>query len=173
MKKVFFLLTLVLTTVYLNAQTKTNTWQNNDGEFIETTKPIVIYEKGTYDFGEIIEGEKYDYIFKFKNVGTEPLILQNVKASCGCTTPEWSKEPIMSGKSGEIKVIYDTKNRMGAFNKAITITSNAIEPTKRLYIKGTVIKGDDEQLEETEDQELDTPKVVLPTAVEEKESDKE
>ncbi len=146
MKNLLFLIALVTSCVSLYAQ-EPNLWQNNDGEFIETIKPILLFEKEMHDFGELIEGDKYEYVFNVKNLGSTPLILQNVKASCGCTTPEWTKEPVMPNESTDIKVIYNTKNRMGAFNKAITITSNAIEPTKRLYIKGTVIKGEIEEIE--------------------------
>ena len=70
----------------------------------------------------------------------KPLIIKNVRASCGCTTPLWPKEPIMPGKEAVIKAVYNSKGRVGNFNKAITITSNADTPTKVLYIKGTITK---------------------------------
>lgn len=119
-------------------------YENDEGEMIDTTKPIFQFDKETHDFGEIDEGPKYDHLFSFTNVGKEPLIITNVKASCGCTTPEWPKEPVMPGETSEIKVIYNTKGRLNNFNKAITITSNAITPTKRLYIKGKVLKAEPE-----------------------------
>lgn len=137
---------------------ETITYENEQGEKIETTKPILLFDKETHDFGEIEEGPKYDYTFSFQNIGKEPLIIDNVKASCGCTTPEWPKEPVMPGAEAEIKVIYNTKGRLNNFNKAITITSNAITPTKRLYIKGKVLKAEPEMpvkekslIEQTED----------------------
>ena len=71
-----------------------------------------------------------------------------MKASCGCTTPSWPKDPIMPGEEAAIKAIYNTSKRMGPFNKSITITSNAYTPTKRLYIKGKVVKGCDLEKEE-------------------------
>jgi len=118
------------------------------GELVETTAPIFNFEKETHSFGDIEEGPKVEYEFKFTNDGKEPLIISNVKASCGCTTPAWPKEPIMPGEEAAIKAIYNTKKRMGPFNKSITITSNAYTPTKRLYIKGKVVKGGDLQKQE-------------------------
>ena len=96
------------------------------------------FAKETHDFGDIKYGSDGVYNFEFKNTGSAPLILSNAKGSCGCTTPFWSKEPINPGKTGSIKVEYDTK-RPGPFNKSVTITSNASnEPTKIIHIKGTV-----------------------------------
>lgn len=97
----------------------------------------IVFEKETHDFGKLQKGDPGTCTFVFKNTGTEPLILSNVKASCGCTTPSWPKEPIAPGKKGEIKVKYDT-NRIGVINKSVTITSNAKTATKVLRILGEV-----------------------------------
>ncbi len=116
-----------------------NLYEDEEGNFVETTKPIFNFlSEETHNFGELDEGPKYDHEFKFENIGKEPMIIAGVKASCGCTTPDWPKEPIMPGEVGAIKVIYNTKGRKGKFNKAVTITSNSVTPTKRLYIKGNV-----------------------------------
>ncbi len=110
--------------------------ENNN--VIETTKPVMAFGMESHDFGEVPEGEKYSHEFTFTNNGKEPLIISNVKASCGCTTPEWPKEPIMPGETSAITAVYNSKGRPGPFNKSITITSNAYTPTKRLFIKGKV-----------------------------------
>ena len=96
------------------------------------------FNKETHDYGNIkYDGEPY-CTFEFKNTGDEPLIISNAKGSCGCTVPEWPKEPIAPGAKGTIRVKYDTK-RPGAINKSVTITSNAInEPNKVIRIKGEV-----------------------------------
>jgi hypothetical protein len=91
-----------------------------------------------HDFGTVQEGPQAKFDFDFTNEGKEPLILQNVQASCGCTTPEWPKEPIMPGKKAKITAIYNTQGRPGPFTKTITVTSNAKTPTKTLTIRGTV-----------------------------------
>ena len=93
--------------------------------------------KELHDFGTINQGDGCVTEFEFTNTGKEPLILQNVQASCGCTVPEWPRQPIMPGQKGKIKVTYDSK-RVGPINKAITITSNAATPTKVINIKGNV-----------------------------------
>jgi len=96
------------------------------------------FEKELHDFGNVIEGEMATYEFSFTNTGKEPIIISNVAASCGCTTPSWTREPVMPGKKGSIKAVYNSQNRPGPFNKQITITSNAATPTKVLTIKGNV-----------------------------------
>lgn len=94
----------------------------------------------SHDFGTIKEADgKVTCTFEFNNTGNEPLVLSNVKASCGCTTPEWTREPIAPGAKGEIKATYDPNRRPGKFNKSITITSNSENPTTVLTIKGDVV----------------------------------
>lgn len=95
------------------------------------------FETETLDYGTIENGSDGNREFKFKNVGNEPLIITDAKGSCGCTTPEWPKEPIAPGASATIKVHYDTK-RTGNFTKTVTLTSNAVESSKILTIKGNV-----------------------------------
>lgn len=112
--------------------------------FAQTNAQINFSEE-RYDFGTLEEGPKASHEFTFTNTGTEPLILTNVKASCGCTTPSWTKEPVLPGEDGKILVTYNTAKRVGAFNKSITITSNASEPTKVIYIKGTVESAPEEE----------------------------
>ena len=92
-----------------------------------------------HDFGDVQEGPTADYEFTFKNTGKEPIIIQRVQPSCGCTTPSYSKEPIAPGKTGTIKASYNTSGRPGQFTKTLTVVSNA--GTKVLTIKGTVEKA--------------------------------
>ncbi len=99
--------------------------------------PEITFENLEHDYGTITQGANGDCVFKFKNTGNEPLILSDVRKSCGCTTPSWSKEPILPGQSGEIKVGYNTNN-VGTFSKTITVISNATNANITLIIKGTV-----------------------------------
>ncbi len=96
------------------------------------------FSKESHDYGSIkYDGDPY-CTFEFKNTGNEPLIISNAKGSCGCTVPEWSKEPIAPGATGSIRVKYDTK-RPGPINKSVTIDSNAINaPSKVIKIVGEV-----------------------------------
>lgn len=97
------------------------------------------FTKDTHDYGTIKYGSDGSCSFEFKNTGNAPLIISNAKGSCGCTVPEWPKEPIAPGAKASIKVKYDTK-RPGAINKSVTITSNAVnEPSKVIRIKGNVL----------------------------------
>ena len=108
--------------------------------------PIFQFEEDVIDYGDIAENSDGNRVFKFTNVGKTPLIISQVKGSCGCTVPTKPEEPIMPGEMGEIKVKYAT-NRIGAFSKTVTITSNASEETKVLRIKGRVLKSDSAELQ--------------------------
>lgn len=101
----------------------------------ETAK--IEFKSETIDYGEIERGSDGVRVFEFTNTGDAPLVISDVKSSCGCTIPKKPEEPIMPGKVGKIEVKYDT-NRVGPIRKAITVTSNADTPTKVLKIKGTV-----------------------------------
>jgi hypothetical protein len=103
--------------------------------------PKFKFKSEVHDFGTIPEGPAAEHVFEFKNTGKEPLIIQNASASCGCTTPEWPKEPILPGKSGKITVRYNTQGRGGQpFDKTVYISSNAVSDKERyeLHIKGNV-----------------------------------
>jgi hypothetical protein len=103
-------------------------------------KAVITFEKNTHDFGKINESDgKVTYVFEFVNRGNAPLVVNRVQASCGCTTPVWTKEPIEPGKKGSITVTYSTVGRPGIFNKSITVYSNAAEEQTILFIKGDVI----------------------------------
>jgi hypothetical protein len=126
MKKILTLLAILCTAFGLQAQ--------------DTEPPVFKFEKTTHDFGTLKEGPVATYSFKFKNVGKSPLIIQSCSASCGCTIPKWSKDPIMPGKKGTILVKYNTKGRVGTFNKTVYIKSNAksLKDRFELGIRGTV-----------------------------------
>lgn len=96
------------------------------------------FDKAVYDFGQFSESSPIvSYDFTFTNVGNSPLVINQAIASCGCTIPEYTKEPIAPGKTGVIKVTYNgTGKYPGPFSKSITIRSNAKNELYRLYIKG-------------------------------------
>ena len=128
MKKSIFLLTILsLFTFALQAQE--NQAAQNDS---------IIFDKLVHDYGTIEKGGDGNSVFTFTNKGQKPLVLSNVRASCGCTVPQWPREPIVPGEQGEIKVKYNTRST-GSFNKSITVSSNAANSMVRLRIKGKVI----------------------------------
>ena len=123
MKNLLVLFSFVLVSLYANAQT--------------ATKSKVKFNSLEHDFGNQPQGKPVAYEFEFTNIGTEPVILENVKASCGCTTPTWTKEPVMPGKKGTIKAQYNMA-RDGSFRKSITVTTKDGENIT-LFISGNAI----------------------------------
>ena len=120
MKKIILVAAIALISFATNAQAK------------------IQFKADTIDYGQIEKGSDGLRIFEFTNTGNEPLIISDVKSSCGCTVPEKPKGPIAAGASSVIKVKYDTK-RVGKIRKTVTVYSNATEPIKALKIKGEVM----------------------------------
>ncbi len=106
------------------------------------TKPSTLttdnidFKSESFDFGTIPEGPSAEHVFLFKNTGKEPIVIQRVQPSCGCTAPDWSKEPIAPGKTGMVKATYGTQGRPGHFEKTMTVFTNA--GVKTVSFKGTV-----------------------------------
>lgn len=97
-----------------------------------------LFEESSFDFGKIKQGDIVKHSFKFKNDGENPLIITAAQASCGCTVPEYPKEPIAPGESGEILVQFNSTGKMGAQNKTVQITANTLPNTTTLVLKGEV-----------------------------------
>jgi len=139
MKKLFLSIGVAaFTMLSVNAQTTVNPAPTTSDPESKGSLSEITFEKTAHDYGTIKQSANGVYEFKFKNSGTEPLIISHAQGSCGCTVPKWPQEPIKPGESGVIQVSYDTK-RVGPFNKSVTITSNAkTEPTKVISISGVV-----------------------------------
>ena len=130
MKRLFPTLLLLIVAAVGYAQADANADTPPEG-------PVINFESTTIDYGEIDQNSNGVREFKFTNTGTEPLLITNAKGSCGCTVPTYPKEAILPGDTGVIKVKYAT-NRLGAFTKYVTLTTNASDPTVRLKITGKV-----------------------------------
>ncbi len=105
----------------------------------QTVQPKISFEKNIHDFGKFAEeGGNVTYSFEFVNTGGEPLIIQNVTASCGCTAPKWSREPVPPGAKGFVAATYNPAGRPGPFRKYVTVISNAEPASVRLTITGEV-----------------------------------
>lgn len=103
-------------------------------------KAVISFEVKTHEFGKVNEEDgKITHVFEFTNKGISPLVVNKVQASCGCTTPVWTKEPIEPGKKGNITVTYNPSGRPGSFSKTITVYSNASDEQVVLTIHGEVI----------------------------------
>jgi hypothetical protein len=131
MKKVFSIIAFVAFYFTLScSQTSQSVEAQKAGAAIE-------FEETEHDFGTIPQGSDGTYEFIFKNTGKEPLVLKNVRSSCGCTVPEWPKEPIKKGEKGKIKISYNTRIT-GTFSKSISVYSNTGGAPVVLVIKGKV-----------------------------------
>jgi hypothetical protein len=108
------------------------------GVFAQEKVAKIEFKTDTIDYGTINKGADGVRVFEFTNTGNAPLIISDVKSTCGCTVPKKPDAPIMPGQTGEISVKYDT-NRVNPIRKTITVTSNADTPTVALKIKGEVI----------------------------------
>ncbi len=130
---------MVCVAIGANAQVKTTTpaAETTTPNPVNPNAPKFKFESEVMDYGTIEHNADGNREFKFVNVGKEPLIISNAVGSCGCTTPVWPKEPIKPGASAVIKVHYATE-RVGAFEKTVTLTSNADTPSKVIKIKGVV-----------------------------------
>jgi len=125
----YLLCCLVVITDNVNAQT------NNSN-----SKPNIVFEKTSHDYGVIFAGDNGEVVFNFKNEGNTPLVINNVVASCGCTVPKWSKNPIMPKQSGDIKIEYNT-NIIGDIKRSITVSTNDPDkPRIVLILTGKIVK---------------------------------
>ena len=134
MKKIAIILSLVfVASLMVSAQSES---VNNETK--NPNAPVITFDKVVHDYGTIYQGSDGKCEFVFKNTGKEPLILSKPRSSCGCTVPQWPKQPILPGESDKITVTYNTK-KIGVINKTVTIYSNASNKSVVLRIKGKVV----------------------------------
>lgn len=100
----------------------------------------IVFSGVSYDFGDIIQGDRVEHVFEFVNEGTEPLILSDVRTTCGCTVPEWPREPLAPGATASLKVVFNSTGKMGIQNKVITVMSNATNSPARVKIVTNILK---------------------------------
>jgi len=132
--RVFYLILLVIYSLpaYSSDDKNVNQKGSADG-------PLISFSKTEFDFGTIRTGSEAVHFFVFSNPGKTPLIILNVRTSCGCTVTDWPKTPIAAGMKDSLKVEYNTRVK-GVFNKTITVQSNARDPLVELRIKGNVVR---------------------------------
>lgn len=100
--------------------------------------PDIKFETEVHDFGTIEQGQRVSYAFKFKNVGGSPLVISNATGSCGCTVPEWPKDPVAPGESGVINVEFNSEGKHDKNTKTVTLITNCEPPTKIITITALV-----------------------------------
>lgn len=107
------------------------------GTMMASAQAVIKFDKTSHNYGKFTEDKPQTCVFKFTNTGNEPLVIHQAFASCGCTVPTFTKEPIAPGKSGEIKVVYNGKGKLpGHFKKTVSVRSNATNALVRVYIEG-------------------------------------
>lgn len=137
MKRLTFLASLLFCVALVWAQDTKPNAPATPAASENVSGPIMTLDSDVVDYGDIEHGSDPLRSVGFKNTGTEPLLITNAKGSCGCTVPEWPRDPIMPGETSEIKVRYDTK-RPGAINKTIKITTNETENTHTIRVIGHI-----------------------------------
>jgi hypothetical protein len=115
-----------------------NNTASADGESNEDL-PEIKFEEEVFDFGKITQGERVSHSFKFKNIGSKNLIISGANGSCGCTVPEYPKEPIKAGGEGHINVVFSSEGKSGIQEKTITVVTNCEPATRVIRIKADII----------------------------------
>lgn len=136
MKKIVLIFLVFVNVLSLKAQ------EVKSDVAINTNAPVFLFETDVMDYGKIVQSSNGVRKFKFRNVGKSDLLISSISSTCGCTVPNYPKEAILPGGTGEIEIKYDT-NILGGFSKMITVFSNASEPQKILRLKGIVIKPEE------------------------------
>ena len=137
--------TTILLFALVSCDQKSRETKNLNTSAIETDQtsnkePIISFDKKTWDFGTITDGEVVEHTFRFTNTGTSDLVISSASASCGCTIPNWPKEPIAPGEKGEIKVEFNSNGKKDMVTKDITILANTNPVKTILQIKVFVEK---------------------------------
>ena len=141
-----FILSLIVILGLVSCETKSdnlstslvNNPSSADGVKKGDNVPAIKFENTEYDFGKVLQGEQVSYTFKFKNVGDAPLIITSIEKTCGCTSPEYSNQPIKPGESGKITITYDSKGHKGFQNKRLIVKANTNPSETILRIKAQV-----------------------------------
>lgn len=142
MKKIIFALSLFALFSCNNSPEKDTDLVSNTASANGNTNenlPEITFEEDEYDFGKITQGEKVSHAFKFKNTGKKALIIASANGSCGCTVPEFPKEPIQPGEEGKISVLFNSEGKKGYQEKTVTIVTNCEPATRVIRIKTEII----------------------------------
>lgn len=132
MKKYSFLVIAILMTSYVLAQESSTAPEEMPGAYMT-------FVESAHDFGDIYQGDNVEYTFNFENTGDAPLIITNIKVTCGCTATDWKREPILPGEESSITVKFNSTGKINKQNKVITIISNANNPLPQVKIVANVL----------------------------------
>jgi len=113
----------------------------SDTEAANPDAPVLTFAEKQFDFGDIQPASKVNHTFKFTNTGKTPLLIADATASCGCTTPSWTKDAIAPGATGELEVQFDSHGKQGLISKQVNVRANTQPSVTTIYIKGNVLTG--------------------------------
>ena len=142
-KTVFFSFLILVSLAFVACDKKPteNSQNNGAGQLVpDDQKPILKFKEPIFNFNSANEGDEVSHDFEFTNQGKTDLLISDAIASCGCTVPEWPKDPIPAGQKGVIKATFNTTNKSGQQHKVITITANTKPEKTEISIEGVVIK---------------------------------
>ncbi len=144
MKKILFASVFIIFTLFINqaVEAQSVTEKKEATTFtkkVDDRQAQLTFTNREHDFGEILEGKVVEYSFTFKNTGNYPLMLQDIRTTCGCTAPEWTREPIAPNEEGKIIIRFNTAHKAGQQRKIITVISNASNSSEALVMFGTVL----------------------------------
>ena len=140
MKPVFRITMILCFFIAMIACKSNSSNKANSSKVIISEGPAQIrFDTDMHDFGEVIDGEKVSFSFKFTNIGKGPLVITGVATSCGCTVGEYTHDTIKSGKQGDVTVSFDSWKRVGFQQKSVTVSSNTNPPSQILRIKAMVL----------------------------------
>ena len=137
----FSLLITILLSCNIRNNNKNGEMQALDGSGSMSDTTTVQIIDSVYNFGKVTDGENVVFSFRFKNTGNKPLIISSAHASCGCTVPEKPEQPIKPGETGYLKVIFDSKGRVGPVQKEVSVVSNAYPAFPVLLLTGEVVSA--------------------------------
>ena len=137
-----FSICCMMSNVY--AQQDTTSHQTTFIQKNDDRRAQITFEHKEFNFEEVAEGKVVEHIFTFKNTGNYPLMLQDIRTTCGCTAPEWTKEPIAPNETGQIIIRFNSHKKTGQQRKIITVISNASNSSEKLVLYGTVLPNTEE-----------------------------
>ncbi len=146
MKKITFLVLSILSVSFVMAQEKpkSDSTEEVKKETDNRPGPRITFTEDKFEFGDIHQGDQVEHVFEFENTGTAPLILTDVRSTCGCTIPKWPREPIPPGQKSKITVKFNSAGKSGNVNKVVKIVSNAVDPLNQVTITTNILPKKEE-----------------------------
>ena len=138
MKHLIYIVAIAVMTAACQSAPTGNQQQTEQTAVDTTKKPVIVFDTTVFDFGTILQGEQVSTEFKFTNTGEADLVISKIETSCGCTVPEYDKDPVKPGERGSVRVRFDSNGKSGTQYKTIRTFSNCEEPVLELVVTGEV-----------------------------------